>query len=285
MPNQFQPSSNPGNGRILGSKWDGLNALLIAKFYAVEMNPDDGTCSPIPDGVEVHAPITGDAAVEYVLNWQSPFEQSGPETKAPALSAMMQSGVLAPVLNAIGDAAKVLGFDVGGVSDRIKQANALTKEFQGRTGLTRLNSTQVFTGMPPVKFPLTLLFRSFDNAYAEVEAPFAQLLEWALPKELSRDGLIVQALKKAAGGSQSVVDVLMPSRAPTLIAMQYKGKTWGPLVIESIAEPITAPITGDGFYAHIQVPITLCTLTAMDAPEMRATRIGANPNIRITSKK
>jgi hypothetical protein len=269
----FAPSD-----RVLTSQWRGLNPLLLAKFHEVEKHPEDGTVSPVAEGVQVWAPIAGEAAIEFTLNWQSPFENTGPENKAPALAAMVQSGYLQPIIN------QILGFGNTDQQTAAQQSaiNQKLREFEGRTGITRLNSTQIFSGMPPVKFPLTLLFRAFKDAYAEVEAPIAQLMDWALPQELSRDGLVVASLKAAAGQGNSLVDVLMPSRAPKLVAMEYKGRTWGPLVIESIAEPITSPITGEGFYAHVQLPITLCSLTAMDAPEMRGIRasVGGNPNFR-----
>ena len=45
------------------------------------------------------APLT-DASMDVVLNWQSPFEQAGPESRAPSIMAMLQSGEIQPVLSA-----------------------------------------------------------------------------------------------------------------------------------------------------------------------------------------
>jgi hypothetical protein len=263
-----------GNGKILSSDWSGLNPLLLARIYEVRSN-EDGTVSPVADAPQVHAPIIGDTSIEYTLSWQSPFENMGPETKAPALAAMLQAGALQPVLNAI--AGNLSGLGLESAAESVKKSNQLIRDFEGRTGMTRLNSTQVFSGMPPVKIPITLLFRAFFDAYTECEAPFAQLMQWALPGELSKDGALVNTLQ-----SKGMVDVLMPSKAPALVALDYRGKVYAPLVIESIAEPITSPMATTGNSASMQVPITLCTLTAMDAPEMASIRRGANMFLKST---
>lgn len=96
-------------------------------------------------------------------------------------------------------------------------------------GITRLNSTQVFAGMPPIKIAVTALFRAWKDPAKEVEAPFNQLMSWALPAELSDLGPILsRATDYAAGEDLSAVEVLAPSIAPAKIAMTYKGKTYAP---------------------------------------------------------
>jgi len=46
--------------------------------------------------------------------------------------------------------------------------------------------------------------------------------------------------------------------------MKYKGRTYSPLVIESIGMPMNSPVDSNGRYVEMIVPMTLCTLTAMD---------------------
>jgi hypothetical protein len=260
--------ATPGAGKTLGSLWTGLNPFLLARIYEVKKNEDMSVS--VVDGPEVVAPIAGEASMDYTLSWQSPFENLGPETKAPALAAMLQAGALQPVLNAI--AGNLSGFGLDSAAGEVRKANQLVRDFEGRTGMTRLNSTQVFSGMPPAGTQLTLLFRAIVDAEREVEAPIAQLMQWALPGELSKDGAVVGALK-----GKGAIDVLMPSRAPTLVALTYRGRTYAPLVIESFSEPLTAPMTHDGHYAHVLFPIKLATLTAMDAPEMAQIRSRSAP--------
>jgi len=127
-----------------------------------------------------------------------------------------------------------------------------------------LNSVQVFAGMPPCKFSVTALFRAWKDPVKEVEEPFNQLMEWALPVELARDSTLLSNAISAAKGSKDWIDAVLPSKSPTLIAMLYKGRTFSPLVIESISEPLSSPIDRNGKFTELMVPMTLATLTALD---------------------
>ena len=60
------------------------------------------------------------------------------------------------------------------------------------------------------------------------------------------------------------VEALMPSKSPTRVAMKFKGRTYSPLVIESIGMPMNSPVDANGQYVELAVPMTLCTLTALD---------------------
>ena len=241
--------------------WDGLSSHLIASFYEVakvgehawdRIEGDGGT-----DPVTVLAPLT-EANLEMVLNWQSPFEQSGPESRAPALMAMLQSGALQPVVDA------VMSKQKEGEGDAQSKSGEFLKQFEGRTGITKLNSTQVFSGMPPVKITVVALFRAWRNAASEVEAPFNKLMEWALPVELSEDGSVLARAVETAKGDMGYIEALMPSKSPTRIAMKYKGRVFSPLVIESIGMPLSSPVNSSGQFVQLAVPMTLCTLTALD---------------------
>jgi hypothetical protein len=248
---------------ILTSLWDGLNEHLIARFYEV-----DRKMNPIGN-VEVWAPLT-EANLEMTLSWNSPFENSGPESKAPVLLAMLNSGAFKPVIDAIFGNSK--NVDASEIS---KKSSEFVKQFEGRTGITKLNSTQVFTGMPPVSIPVTALFRAWRDPEKEVENPIDQLTNWALPEELSPDGTIVSRVINAASGNAGVLDVLLPSKSPTMIAMLYKGRTYGPLVIESIAKPLSGPVYRDGINnAELQVTMVLCSISAIDRSDWKAWKTG-----------
>jgi len=233
----------------LSSEWGGLSKFLIASFYECDRNGNRLSGSDIT----VNAALTDTANLEITLNWQSPFEQAGPETKAPTLFAMLQSGVIQPAVDAWG----------GGKSQNANSGDFL-KQFEGRTGITKLNSVQVFAGMPPCKFSVTALFRAWKDPVKEVEEPFNQLMEWALPVELARDSTLLSNAISAAKGSKDWIDAVLPSKSPTLIAMLYKGRTFSPLVIESISEPLSSPIDRNGKFTELMVPMTLATLTALD---------------------
>ena len=91
-----------------------------------------------------------------------------------------------------------------------------------------------------------------------------------MPAKLSELGPILsRAADYAAGGSASIVDVLAPSKAPSKIAMTYKGRTYAPLVIESIGQPISSPVDSNGRYVELLVPMTLCSLTALDRADWK----------------
>lgn len=249
---------------VLSSRWDGLSSKLLASFYPVQKSEDGKAWNRVPDSMIVKAPLT-EASMDVSLNWQSPFESSGPESKAPALLAMLQSGALQPVVDA------VMGGKAGeGSSEAQKKSSDFLKQFEGRTGITKLNSTQVFTGMPPVKFTVTALFRAWRDPREEVTVPFTRLMRWALPQELSPDGSILARAAQTAKGERDYIDALLPSKAPTIIAMQYKLRTYAPLVIESISHPMSGPTDANGRYTELQVNMTLCTLTAIDQGDWTA---------------
>lgn len=258
MAKSGQGPGTTGDMQILRSQWLGLSDYLIAKIYPVGR---DGERTG-QEQIEVHAPVTAGGNIEATLNWQSPFEQSSPDSKAPALIAMLQSGALLPGMN---DGLRLLG--IGGKSKQDQPAQDVSaieaniKKFEGRTGITKLNSTQIFTGMPPIKINVSLVFRAFADPKSEVFDPVKKLWEWALPQKLSDDSLVKRATSVKDDG---VMSSMFPSTAPQLIGFKYKQRTMAPMVIESIGEPIDAPINKDGYYTEITIPLTLATLTALD---------------------
>lgn len=243
---------------VLTSEWGSLSKHLIASFHKVEKD-GNGKWQASTDEIVVKAPLS-ESNMEVSLSWQSPFENAGADRGIPTISAMLQSGSLQPFL------------DSGG------KTSDFVSKFEGRTGITKMNSVQVFTGMPPVKIQVTAVFRAWSNPATEVEAPFTQLMEWALPQKLAPDGAILSALgavKDAASGgsvSEATAKGLLPSLTPVCIAMSYKGRLYSPLVIESIGQPMNSPVDSLGHYTELQVPMTLCTLTAFDKPDWQASR-------------
>jgi hypothetical protein len=234
----------------LSSLWGGLSEHLIAQFYEVDR---DGKRTD-PD-VTVKAPLT-DAQLDFTFAWQSPFENAGPETKAPTLFAMLQSGAINPIIESVAGKPSA-----GGAQQ--KSAEFL-KQFEGRTGITKLNSTQVFSGMPPGDCTITALFRAWKDPIKEVEEPYNQLMLWAFPQELAKDSTLLTGATNAVKGDKGWIEATLPSKSPTLIAMKYKGEIYAPLVIESIGKPLSSPIDANGRFVELLVPMKLSTLTAWD---------------------
>jgi hypothetical protein len=219
----------------IGSLWGDLSEHLIATFWEV-----DRKGKRLEENVTVKAPLI-DANFEATLNWLSPFERVG-EDFLPTAQQLATSGLLDPKIK---DASKTLGFDI--------------QQLEGLTSITKLNSSQIFNGMPPVKMPVTLLFRAWRNPKKEVEAPLNQLMKWSLPIKLEGDTTILSRV-----GSGSATQTLLPSKSPTFIAMKYKNRTYKPLVIESVSTPLGSPINKNGDFTELSIQIQLATLTAID---------------------
>jgi hypothetical protein len=205
---------------------------------------------------------------KLTANWQSPFEQSGAETRAPAIMALVQSGSIGSLANLLGKGSE------DGIRSRLSQEiTEFSQAAQGRSGMTKLNSTQVFTGAAPVKIPLTLHFRAFSDPIAEVRAPIDQLARWTLARQLAANGSIVQAIQNFTAG-QGFLKSLLPSQAPQMVGLRFGGYAFSPLVIESMTHPLTVPRSSAGDPLHVTVQITLATLTALDQEDWARARRG-----------
>jgi len=248
----------------MGAEHGLLNEHLIASIYPVNRK------GLSIGGETLRVPIT-EATMEVSLAWQSPFEAMGPEATSPTLLAMVQSGAAADLIGAIGGAfERFLGIGGGALEDFISQGI-------GRTGLTKMNSTQVFTGMPPLKINATFLFRAWGDAKREVEEPFDTLMGWALPQCLQKDSILTGLI---SGTPPCASDIgaafglanLLPSLTPKMVGLTYKGRTFKPLVIESVGYPMDSPITADGYHTELLVPCTLATWQAYDAADWSSLR-------------
>lgn len=254
-----------GSVLSLGSDWQGLNNNLIARFFVVKKTELGWMEDPLE--LSVRAPILEGAEVEYVLNWQSPFEETGVDKKVPAIANLIQSGALGDTIN------QALGMLSETVQESVVTAK-IQKVFSdnvGKTGVTKLNSIQIFAGMPPIKINMKLLFRARINEQIEVMKPIHQLLSWAVPQELSGSSALVNMAKNISsdkGLVQGTVDTILPSKAPKVIGMEYKGRVYKPMVIESISDPITSPTTSSGGYASAEVNLSIASLTAWDKADI-----------------
>lgn len=252
---------------VLSSKWGGLNASLLATLYPVNQQG-----YPLADEVSVVAPPT-EGNIELSANWQSPFEQSGTESKAPFIMQMLQSGTLQSYAETILGKGSDEGGGDGWKARLSQEVTDFSRDGQGRSGMTKLNSTQIFTGAAPIKIPLTLHFRAFDDPEREVQAPIDQLARWTLARELAPNGNLVQAVQNFRAG-KGFLKSLLPSLSPQLVAFRYGGYTFAPLVIESMSHPITVPRTSDGAMLHVAVQLSLASLTAIDANDWSRARSG-----------
>lgn len=254
-------STKPPITPALSSEWGGLSPHLIATLYEVDI---DG--KRVDENVTVKAPLVGSATLSMQLNWQSPFESSGAESKAPMLMAMLQSGTLIPFIDAMPMLDSKLKAD----------AKTMLKDLSGRNGLTRLNSTQTFSGMPPLDYPITLFFRAWKDPAIEVMKPFNQLIAWALPQKLAgQSTLLSRAADYVSGKEKDLVNVLLPSKNPVMLAINYAGITIKPVVIESISYETLSPKDENGDFVSLEVQVKINSLTAIDKDDWKGFRSNA----------
>lgn len=252
---------------VLGSQWGGenygLNKHLIAKIYPVDSKGvPDTNVGENASAVMVAAPLT-DGNLDASFNWQSPFENTGTDSKLPAISQLLQSGQAETMLMLI---SSILPSDsqgiIGEAKNKLLDLAAQAKKLTGRTGITKLNSRQVFSGMPPIKIPITLYFRAWADPMSEVEKPINQLFAWALPQFLAQS--VAEEVLKDVGKKNFNLSSLFPSTIPRFVALEYGGRTYKPLVIESIGQPLIMPRDSNGAMLSASIQLTLATLDAWD---------------------
>jgi hypothetical protein len=244
------------DANAIGPKNRGLSRHLIADFYPV-MHGSGGWVRKT-GAVSIKVPLT-EADMSIALNWHSPFENSGIDSMAPTLAAAFQTGVVSDSLAAIG---RLLPESMqSSLGDKLGLEDT-ARELRGRTGITTLNSMQVFSGMPPIKLSVTAIFRAWADPVAEVERPVSMLTKWALPVHLDKRSL-AQRLA-GSGNKQGLLNALFPSSSPVIVGCAYKRRLFAPMVIESVELPLSSPIDQDGYFVFMPVTMTLCSLTGID---------------------
>jgi hypothetical protein len=212
-----------------------------------------------------------DANLEATFDWRSPFENSGSDSLSPSLSAMLQSGTIQPIIETVRgmlSSEEREKFDKATPGSFADKTTAAVEHARGRTGITKLNSTQVFTGMAPIKLNVTIMLRAWRDPQTEVEEAINLLMDWALPRYLAPEGTLLTAALDWAGSenrtAKSLVEAALPSEVPALLAVRYKQRVFAPLVIESIGLPLNSPSDKLGRFVQMQIPVTFATLTAWD---------------------
>lgn len=269
----------------VGTVWQqkGLNPHLIARIRRVtEGNIEGGqgkqtynvdTTQPFVDGLFEDADFTIES------QYSTPFEASNPESRLPNLMGLIQSkqasaalysffiqtneseGVVGAVIEGMEAAA-----NAAGITDTAKSAlsgaESALRGLGGRSNFTKLNSRQIYTSSNSVRITGSLVFHAWADAKAEVEDAIELLQSWASPIELSDQSLFVSTLE--SGISKG----LFPSLIPPLVQLRYGGKTYNPMVIESVSAPITAPMNKQGNRILVRVQITLLSLMAWDSNDI-----------------
>lgn len=271
------PAANkpkPTSTKKLGGVWSdmGLNKNLIVKIRpVVEGNFEGGqgqqTYNIDPDQPVVES-LFEDAEFTIESQYSTPFESSNPEGRLPNLMGMIQSGQASAGMYSFfaagsGVAATAVGLadaaaEFIGVKDTFQSAQTELEGLMGKSNFTKLNSRQIFTSSNSVRITGSLVFQAWSDAKTEVEDAIEQLQKWASAKSLSSKSLIVGAIDEG-------FSAMFPSEIPPLIQLQYGGKTYSPMVIESVSAPITAPMNKEGSRIAVKAQINFLSLTAWDA--------------------
>mgnify|MGYP003603715558 CR=1 FL=1 len=244
-----------------GGQWGDVSAGLLARSNEVKkVKAENGDTrwehSKDCDPAVVVCPFV-ESSLEIQLGWHSPFENAGAESRAPALMAMLSSGALQAVIDAIMGNKGTSYSSQGGIADTLK-------EFEGRSGITKTNSTQVFSGMPPLKLSGTALFRAWASTQTEVKQPIDKLISWALPVSLASNSTLLAEAVRAAKGEKSWIQALMPSISPIIVSIAVAGQVHCPMVIESVSMKLDKPIDQFGRFIEQELQITFCSLSAID---------------------
>lgn len=271
----------------LGSNWSekGLNKNLIVKIRPVVEGNFEGGQGQQTYNVDTAAPIVEslfeDAEFTIESQYSTPFESSNPEGRLPNLMGLIQSGQVSAAYysffaaandptgftGAVGDIGAAVGEATGiSASGVLEAAEGELQGLLGRSNFTKLNSRQIFTSSNSVRISGSLIFQAWANAKTEVEDAVEQLQIWASAAKLSAESLIVGGIKN--GFSES----MFPSIIPPLVQLQYGGKTYSPMVIESVSAPITAPMNKSGHRIAVKVQVTFLSLTAWDAQNIKNMR-------------
>lgn len=192
--------------------------------------------------------IEGELSIDN--QYSTPFENSNPEQKLPTLMGQLQSGDWVNTLNS------VLGSTVGAQlsTNQIEKLNAL----EGRSNLTKLNSTQIYVFTQSITMPFTLMFEAWVDAKIEVEDQLDLLKKWSLPISLSDQSLISSVAENPSLTS------LFPSEVPPFVSISYGGKRYAPMLIGSFSEPLANPKDKDGNRLLVVAQSSFMSRTAWD---------------------
>ncbi|MGP4716888.1 hypothetical protein ACTXGL_09655 [Psychrobacter sp. T6-6] len=277
--------SQKPNGKTLGSVWreKGLNKNLVVKIRPVVESNFEGGQGQQTYSVDASQPtlesIFEDADFSIESQYSTPFESSNPEGRLPNLMGMIQSGqinaayysLFSTTSDPIGAGALLsegvaAANELTGVGDMLSESEGKLQGLLGRSNFTKLNSRQIFTSASSIRITGTLFFQAWANAQAEVEDALQQLQVWSSAAELSKQSLLVGGIKDGFS------EAMFPSIIPPLVQLQYGGKTYNPMVVESVSAPITAPMTKDGNRIAVRVQVVFLSLTAWDAQNIINTR-------------
>jgi len=231
--------------QTLGSKWVGINPSLLAAFYRCEK---DG--SRIFSEPAVMAPLP-EFSIGVSSSWESVFDNA----RRSVTTGLLQVGA-----GIVGVSPNMSGYDEGSFVGRMAaEVSKSVTSFENKNGMTKLNAAKVFMGTEPVRFRVKVAFKAYENGYEEVEVPADKLISWCLPEEIFVNSLMVGAMN---------ADGILPSKNPPLVALEYRGRLYAPLVITSVErDEAKCNMDSSGYATQMELDIELVSWTVMDAKD------------------
>ncbi len=229
--------------------WGFINPMFMGRIALCDKKGDSINGSPIVTGVTIDADMTLES------QYNSPFENSNPESRLPTLMGMLQSGDWVNTVDKVLGNIGIGGGDGIGLAEETK---AKLNQLEGRSNFTKVNSTQIYVSSSPVRFNITIFFEAWANALREVEHQIATLQQWSLPVKLSEDSLLGNMADNASLTS------LFPSEVPPFVSFSYAKKRYVPLLLESVAAPLVTPLDQYGNRLILETTLTLVSRTAWD---------------------
>ncbi|MFV5374588.1 hypothetical protein [Acinetobacter calcoaceticus] len=257
----YAPAVNTAKTKLPSTEADPFYGAISKHKYA-EFSLCDKDGNPVASPV-IRALLTeGDKSIES--QWQTPFENSNPELKMPMLMANLQTGQMLQAAATLGENSPFISALSDMASGPLATAESALKSVEGRTNLTKVNTTQVFLSTSSVRLNLSIFFLAFSDAKSEVEDRIMQLEAWSLPVSLSSDS----TLQNVINDSNTALEGLFSGVIPPFVSLTTHGKTYKPFIIESVSAPIVAPIDEKGNRLSLAVNISLMSRTAWDSKDI-----------------
>lgn len=253
--------------KALASKWDGLSPHLLATIERC-----DKAGAVVAKYPAVVAPLK-DMSFSIEAGWDPAFANAN----RSALGALAELGAGVVGLSGLVGSTSgggVLGQMAGEVSDWAqKSVGGIAGALEGKTGMTKLNTTLIYTGGGDYQLEATAIFRAFSDPLREVEQPASALMSWVLPAHLEAGSRLVGAAGAAMSG-ESVLNAWFPSSSPPYVRLTYRGKTYGPMVVRSASNQPGGPCDSRGRLVYDEVRFSLRSWMAADADDWARTQGG-----------
>lgn len=149
----YAPAVNTAKTKLPSTESDPFYGSISKHKYA-EFSLCDKDGNPVASPV-IRALLTdGDKSIES--QWQTPFENSNPELKMPMLMANLQTGQMLQAAATLGENSPFISALSDMASGPLATAENALKSVEGRTNLTKVNTTQVFLSTSSVRLNLSI---------------------------------------------------------------------------------------------------------------------------------